>query len=309
MSIAEPHLMQCMEVWGGNALADSSVTMSGLDAWVYCKPFEGADAGGDVYYASSCATGRIARLLVADVSGHGTVVRATALTLRTLMRRYVNHLDQCQFVRSLNRQFTDLGKAGTFATAIVTTFFAPTGVLSVCNAGHPAPLLYRAGARAWSLLDRRDDRAGNIPLGIDDIVDYAQFSVRLDVGDLVLCYSDSLIESRDAAGDMLGERGLLELARRLDVSEPSRLIANLIGAVAARGTGGAIDDGDDVTVLLFRPNGAAPAAALRDKLLAPVRIVAGVFGALRGRGPAPLPDLRLANLGGAMIDRLNAKWR
>ena len=76
----DAQVMQCMEVWGGNQTADSGVIMAGLDAWVYSKPFGGADGGGDVYYVSSCATGRITRLLVADVSGHGTpaaVRRAT----------------------------------------------------------------------------------------------------------------------------------------------------------------------------------------------------------------------------------------
>src|SRR2546421_568934 len=90
----DPQVMTCMEVWGGNALTDNSVSMSGLDAWVYSKPYQDAAAGGDVYYVSSCATGRITRLLVADVSGHGSAVTATAAALRNLMRRYVNHLDQ-----------------------------------------------------------------------------------------------------------------------------------------------------------------------------------------------------------------------
>lgn len=51
-------VMTCMEVWGGNALVNNSVTMSGLDAWVYSKPFEKAEAGGDVYYVSSCGQHR-----------------------------------------------------------------------------------------------------------------------------------------------------------------------------------------------------------------------------------------------------------
>ena len=70
--------MQCMEVWGGSQLTSAGVEMGGLDVWVYSKPFGEAQRGGDVYYASSCATGRISRLLLADVSGHGTSVAATA---------------------------------------------------------------------------------------------------------------------------------------------------------------------------------------------------------------------------------------
>ena len=136
--------MQCMEVWGGSQLTSQSVEFGGLDAWVYSKPYGNAQHGGDVYYASSCATGRITRLLLADVSGHGTKVAATAADLRTLMRRFVNRLDQAEFVRLLNQQFVGLSKQGAFATAVVTTFFAPSRRLTVCNAGHPRPMLYRA---------------------------------------------------------------------------------------------------------------------------------------------------------------------
>ena len=73
-SDAAAETMQCMEVWGGNQVVNSSVVMAGLDAWVYSKPYGGSDGGGDVYYVSACATGRITRLLVADVAGHGAPV-------------------------------------------------------------------------------------------------------------------------------------------------------------------------------------------------------------------------------------------
>src|SRR5580700_6663047 len=135
--------MQCMEVWGGSQLTSSGVELAGLDVWVYSKPFGRAQRGGDVYYVSSCASGRMSRLLLADVSGHGKSVASTAADLRTLMRRFVNRLDQKEFVRLLNEQFTTLSRQGTFSTAVVTTFFAPSRRLSLCHAGHPRPLLFR----------------------------------------------------------------------------------------------------------------------------------------------------------------------
>jgi sigma-B regulation protein RsbU (phosphoserine phosphatase) len=104
--------MQCMEVWGGSQLTARGVAFGGLDAWVYSKPYGNAERGGDVYYASSCGTGRIARLLLADVAGHGLSVASTAADLRTLMRRFVNCVDQTEFVRLLNQQFVALQKDG-----------------------------------------------------------------------------------------------------------------------------------------------------------------------------------------------------
>src|SRR3954464_6774983 len=123
---AAAEFMQCMEVWGGSEIVDKHVAISGLDAWVYCKPYLDAEGGGDVYYVSSCATGRITRLLVADVSGHGSAVCDVAVQLRSLMRKHVNQIDQSRFVGSMNQQFGAMSKAGCFATAVVTTFFAPT---------------------------------------------------------------------------------------------------------------------------------------------------------------------------------------
>ena len=294
----DDHHMQCMEVWGGNQLADSGVVMAGLDAWVYSKPFGGAEGGGDVYYVSSCATGRITRLLVADVSGHGASVSQTAAGLRGLMRRHVNQIDQTRFVRSMNEQFQALSAAGTFATAVVTTFFAPTNSLSLCNAGHPPPLLYRAATRRWDILEHKhipgsDAGADNFPLGVIDMADYDQFDVRLKVGDLVLCYTDSLIEARDAAGEMLGTAGLLELVRSLDMTDPAQLTSQLLTRLETQCAQKLCED--DVTVLLFRPNGLAPNTPLKERLLAPFRILRTFAW----------PDLSIANIGGAIFSPLN----
>ena len=141
--------------WKCGAEASSLPPVSNSEGWTrgsIANPYGQAKAGGDVYYASSCATGRISRLLLADVSGHGNAVAATAADLRTLMRRFVNRLDQTEFVRLLNQQFMELSEGGTFATAIVSTFFAPSRRLTVCNAGHPRPLMYHAAQKRWDFL-------------------------------------------------------------------------------------------------------------------------------------------------------------
>ncbi len=292
-----------MEVWGGNQHVDSGVVMAGLDAWVFSRPFENSDSGGDVYYVSSCATGRITRLLVADVSGHGGHVAATASSLRQLMRRYVNHLDQKQFVKSLNGQFVSLSDVGVFATAVVTTFFAPTNELSLCNAGHPPPLVYRANRKTWEYLSSADVEGANIPFGIDDIDDYAQFTVRLRVNDLVLCYTDSLVEARPpGSSDLLGQAGLLKVVQTIDPMQPETFTRSLLAAIDRELPGSL--DADDVTVLLFRPNGLAKRTSFFKRLMAPIRLL-GAIAARPFTGQAiPWPDMKLANVGGMLVSRL-----
>jgi phosphoserine phosphatase RsbU/P len=304
--------MQCMEVWGGSQLTARTVELGGLDAWVYSKPYQQAQRGGDVYYASSCATGRITRLLLADVSGHGNTVAATAADLRTLMRRFVNRLDQTEFVRQLNQEFVALSRAGSFATAIVSTFFAPTGRLILSNAGHPRPLLYSAAKGEWDFLGSQysDGHTGpqNLPLGIVALTEYQHFDVELAEGDCLLSYTDALIESRDADGEMFGEEGLLRIARLLGYVPPDKMIDTLLAEIAERHPGNLTDD--DVTVLMVRANGKKPQVSFREKISVAFSLLGSLIRSIDPRAERPpLPDANLANVGGAIIPALEQRWR
>ena len=122
----QPEQMHCMEVWGGNTAADKCFEMPGLKAWIYSRPHGMSAGGGDVHYLSSCASGRITRILLADVSGHGEKVSDVAMVLNELMRDNVNLIRQSRLVRAINREFTDSDFTGKFATAVVGTYFSPT---------------------------------------------------------------------------------------------------------------------------------------------------------------------------------------
>jgi hypothetical protein len=228
------------------------------------------------------------------------------------MRRYVNHIDQVLFVRSMNEQFGRLGEAGIFATAIVSTFFAPTGRLTLCNAGHPPPLLYRSTKGAWSYLEATEAVENsdpvNMPLGILDISDYATFDVPLKVGDIILCYTDSLVESRGRDGQLLGQQGLLEIVRALPLADATTLIPDLLAAIAERAVNNLTED--DVTVLAFRPNGLGRRRpSLRQQAIAAGKMIGAMARAARPGGePVPWPDFKLPNLGGALVGSLNRLW-
>jgi serine phosphatase RsbU (regulator of sigma subunit) len=254
-----------MEIRGGSQAIDESVSMPGLDAWVYSRPHEGAERGGDLHYLSVCGGGVISRLIIADVSGHGANVAGFSASLRTLMRKNINTKSQTSLVRALNRQFAEMAQSRRFATAIIATYLATTEQLTVCNAGHPRPLWYRAKDRQWGLLDRPSSEPGNLPLGIDDETRYHQFSVALGPEDIVLFYTDALSEATDPDGRMLGEEGLLALAQSLDRDELQRPGPALLAAVDRyRGTRPA---DDDTTLLsLYHVGGGPRRLSLGEKL-------------------------------------------
>ena len=306
------HSMTCMEIWGGNRATQRAVTLPGLDAWVYSQPYQLADGGGDVYYVSNCATGRITRLMLADVSGHGTAVADTANTLRMLMRRYVNHMQQVKFVTSMNGEFANLAHAGGFATAVVATFLAPTRQLTFSNAGHPCPLIYTVRDRRWRMLELTRDETGHLcgprdlPLGIFEEGTYAELELTMDVGDLVLFYTDAFIESRRADGELLGSQAFLEIVSEMDGERPETLLDQIVSKVTSLASGNLTDD--DVTLLLFRPTGEAAQTPFGNRVMAPFRLMKGMIDSLRngGRG-MPLPEMSVANIGGGLFESLTRR--
>ncbi len=264
---AESHRLQCLEIWGGTTAVDEAVSVHGLDLYVFSRPFRDDVSGGDVYLVSMCGAGNIARIMLADVAGHGMVESSLGRSLRRLMRKHITTADQTQLARELNGEFTRRSTEGRFATAVLATYFAPTDHLIVVNAGHPPPLWYRSDRETWELLeaprpethetaDTIQVGVSNLPLGIIEPTPYAQFAVPLEPDDLIVFYTDALIEARDLEGELLGTSGLLDLVRSMDTSAFEMLSGSIRNALEALRGGESADD--DLTVLVLHHNAADP---------------------------------------------------
>lgn len=216
----EPHPLQCMEVWGGSSAADHSASVPGLDISVSSRPIEGSESGGDLYLISSCSSGWITRILLADVSGHGSDVSDLSNKLRKAMHKSINTVDQSKLAKSLNSSFDAFSEGGKFATALLMTYFAPSGHLIFVNAGHPPPLLKREGSSTWELLDANTPgilretstqiKVGikNLPLGVINTTQYEQLAIKINRGDRVCAYTDAFSESRHPQKGLVGSSGL-----------------------------------------------------------------------------------------------------
>jgi serine phosphatase RsbU (regulator of sigma subunit) len=276
--VTDPQSLRCMEIWGGIEPVESAVRTPGLDLWVYSQPYEEDAQGGDVHFVTLCGGGLITRIVVADVSGHGSSVAEFSSMLRSLLRKHINHKSQTRLVERLNREFAEMARLRRFATAVVATYLTSTDELSVSNAGHPRPLHFRAADGTWSVLALESAGPGqlaNLPLGLDDETLYGTSRVTLGRGDLVVFYTDAMTEAADGAGQLLGESGLLESARRLDASvcPPHSIGRSLLESVARyRGPGPA---DDDVTLVVLRHDASpSPRLTLGQKL----DVYAKVFG-------------------------------
>ncbi len=188
--------------------------------------------------------------------------------------------------------------------------------MTVCNAGHPRPLLYRAARQRWDFLghgvaDHKHPKASgpsNLPLGLLEISEYDQFDIELEPGDCVLSYTDALMESNDTNGEMLGEAGVLRVVRLIGGVEPQKLIEKLLSEIRERYPQNLTED--DVTVLVARANGHRLHYTFGEKLGALARFAGSLLRALHPKAERPpLPDLNMANLGGAIFPALGRRWR
>jgi len=265
---AEAMALRCMEIWGGNHGVDQAASMPGIDVYVHSTPYQGGDSGGDIYYISQCGAGNIARVVLADVAGHGTSVADLALSLQRLMRKNINTMDQTRFARDLNSEFDAINTAGRFATALLATYWAPTNHLILVNAGHPPPLRYSQKEGRWLAIERGSidgEEVPNLPLGIIAPTEYSQDAIGLDPGDKVLMYTDALVEADMGNGAQLGVSGLLNLIEKVDLSEPERITSQVRERV--REIRGGADAEDDETLILLEHNGVeAPRQSLGEKL-------------------------------------------
>ena len=164
----------------------------------YVAATEQAEVGGDFYEVLPIDDDRTV-IAIGDVVGHSLEAAATMAQLRAALRAYAleGHppASALERLNSLMLRF----HAGATATACCALYDAREGTIEVANAGHLPPVLVSSGHA--SLVP-----VGGLLLGVEETpVDSTV--VRLEPGDLVLLFTDGLVERR---GESLDE-GLLRL--------------------------------------------------------------------------------------------------
>jgi serine phosphatase RsbU (regulator of sigma subunit) len=213
-------------------LHDGPFELSGLRAVVRYLPATRGRVGGDWYITAEMPTGQVL-LAIGDVAGHGLAAAAGMARLRgALAGLAITGAPPDRLVGWLNDLVRHVAPEHT--ASVAAGYFDPgTRVLTWAQAGHPPPVLVRG---SWAApLDPPDGIL--LGAGTDG---YAVASVRLRAGDLLLLYSDGLIERRGRSLDE-GLAALTGAAR--GIGDPEQVIAAVLGALACT-------DPDDDTCLL-----------------------------------------------------------
>ncbi|MEV7793457.1 SpoIIE family protein phosphatase [Streptomyces sp. NPDC087512] len=167
---------------------------SGLEVASRYQPAEAtSEVGGDWFDVIELEGGKTA-LVVGDVMGSGITAAASMGRLRTATNTLASlDLDPAVLLEHLDRTAAGLDQA--IATCVYAVHDPHARRCRIANAGHLPPVRVRAG-RPPELLDLPT----GVPLGVGG-VPFSTTAVDLEPGDLLVLYTDGLVETRQHAID------------------------------------------------------------------------------------------------------------
>ncbi|HJY70656.1 MAG TPA: SpoIIE family protein phosphatase [Streptosporangiaceae bacterium] len=221
------------------------VEAAGIDVAVRYRPAgQGHLVGGD-WYDTLLLPANDVLLVVGDVAGHGIDAVTGMVAARNSLRGLaITGAGPAELLGMLNGVVCHL-TSGVVGTVVCGLYNPQTRVLRWARAGHLPPVLVRGGtARALPL-------PGGVLLGMDPDATYEEAVQSLEPGDILLLFTDGLIERR---GDSI-EDVLAEFVAGLGPGAAGRLEAGDLTAAARADqilASAASDTGDDACLVAVR---------------------------------------------------------
>jgi sigma-B regulation protein RsbU (phosphoserine phosphatase) len=203
------------------------------------------EVGGDYLDLIASISDRLG-ILVADVSGKGLAAALIMVTFRAYIHATViNELAMRVVMARVNR----LVHEATVGERFITTFYGLIDPehkrLLYINAGHNPPLLLRADGSS-RLLDQ-----GGLPLGVFDDSRYSESVVEFIPGDILVLYTDGVVEATNARDEQFGLARLQRLVGEASERRAHEIVQLITGAVSEHSFDMDGPD-DDLTVLVIK---------------------------------------------------------
>ena len=221
---------------------EGSPSGAGWEASAHFRPAR--ELGGDLYDFYDMGGGLLG-VATGDVAGKGVPAALyAAFASGTIRARAFERRPPADLMQRVNRSLRRRGIEGLFCTLAYALFDFQDRSLRVANSGLPHPFHYRAAEGRAAPLD-----VSGLPLGTFDGVSYDEVTVELAKGDVVVFYTDGLVEAlqgREEYGPERLQRGL-EAHAALPAPE---LGEQLLGDLAA--FLGDESPADDVTLIVVK---------------------------------------------------------
>jgi phosphoserine phosphatase RsbU/P len=225
---------------------ESPPVVDGIDIAFATRPAN--TVSGDYYDAflrdQPGGNGRLL-LVVADVAGKSIPAALLMATIQASLRSLAaSPLCLSELALGLNRYACANSLAGSrFTTAFLAEWDTALNTLTYINAGHNPPLLKRSSGAIERL------EAGGLPLGIMARGQYQQGQAVLHSGDLVVVFTDGVIEAENENEAEFGESRLLESVTAMRPANAADALGSIISSVDA--FVGRTRQHDDITSLIL----------------------------------------------------------
>lgn len=182
--------------------------------------------GGDCFDFLPLPGRRIA-LAVADASGKGLPAALLIANVQSSVRTAALFApeDPAAVVTAVNRQLHECSPIDRYATLFYGVFDESTRTLHYVNAGHnPAVVIRRGGPVTWLL-------ASAAPVGLFAETVYQAQAIQLYSGDLIVAYTDGIVEATNTASEEWGVEGLLAAVNRCRMRQPESIVEAAFAAL------------------------------------------------------------------------------
>ncbi len=205
------------------ALPEGYPTVAGLE--IAAKSIPAKEVGGDYYDFIVRGAERVG-FVIADAAGKGFPGSLFMTNTRSAFR--VVSANEHAVGRALERtnDFISENAAsakGMFITFLYAVYEMKTRQLTYSNAGHYPPIVYNCDSRTFKVLSA----VGGLPMGIISSQIYPEVTVSLAKGDIVLMYTDGLIEAMNSSRDMFGLSRLMKIVEAHFTSDTETLIKKI----------------------------------------------------------------------------------
>lgn len=156
-----------------------------------------SEIGGDFFdYFPLDDRGRVG-MVVGDVSGHGVAAGLIVAAIKSvLLIEKKSMAELSDMMEMLNRVVYALARQELLTTCFLGLFDPQTQLLTYANAGHNYPYLYRNREHRLEELEY-----STFPLGLSPTIAVTPHTVRLDTDDILVLYTDGIIETTNRGGE------------------------------------------------------------------------------------------------------------
>jgi sigma-B regulation protein RsbU (phosphoserine phosphatase) len=202
------------------------------------------EIGGDYFDYIPLSRNRIG-LVVADVSGHGIPSALVMTAFRALLRTKARgKMGPARIANTINRLLPEFTGENHFVTVVYALLETISGNLTYVSCGHPPPLILRAGGGEEILTQH------NTALGIFHSSQYNDGHAQMNAGDILVLYTDGVIELMNQRGEAFGIQCLVQVIRENQALAAADLISKVIEAVGV--FSGHLGFLDDFTLVIVR---------------------------------------------------------